>query len=327
MKFNKIVIFGISEQIFSAIKFCDKKKIKLSIIAGTRQKNSNQIERDIFKRLKEIKFSNIEYVSSIRYSKEYKNIYNKKIDFIISLGSPFIFKKNLINKFKGKIINSHGAPLPEYKGGGGLTWRYLNADNRGRVLFHIVNEKIDQGKIIFQKKFRFNINKSILDWINLQNYHEKLAIIKILDMIYKNRIIQSKKQNNLLGSYFPRINSAINGYINFSWKGNEIHRFIGAFSYPYEGAKTFINNHKIYILNSSFIKNKNINKHSFLNGLIFEKKNNYIYCLVNGGYLKIKESQIKTFYKINLGDRFYTPNIFLEKSLNFRPKYTAKGLS
>ena len=74
----------------------------------------------------------------------------------ISFGSPFIFRQEDIDEFQGQLINSHGAPLPEFKGGGGFSWRILQRDKRGTVLMHMVTTKIDEGACIFRKDFMFS---------------------------------------------------------------------------------------------------------------------------------------------------------------------------
>ncbi len=39
---------------------------------------------------------------------------------ILSLGSPFIIGQDLIDVYEGRVINSHGSLLPEWRGGGAL---------------------------------------------------------------------------------------------------------------------------------------------------------------------------------------------------------------
>ena len=166
----------------------------------------------------------------------------------------------------------------------------------------------------------------MIDWVNLQKTQDDEAIIKILKMIKLNKLPKGYKQKNKLGSYFPRLNSEKNAFINFDWHGKDIQRFIAAFSYPYSGANTFIGNHKIKFLKSKFISNKKMNKHPFFNGIVFEIKNKYFFIFVVGGYLKINHKDIITDYSIKLGDRLYTPNKFLESSFVSRIKYDAKGI-
>ena len=63
-----------------------------------------------------------------------------------------ILSRDLLKKFKGKIINIHPSLLPKYKG--------LNTHQRAidynekysGCTVHYVNSKLDSGKIILQKK-------------------------------------------------------------------------------------------------------------------------------------------------------------------------------
>lgn len=327
-KKNKtFLIIGFSPQIIEIINFCNKYQINLYIISGIRQKNSNQIEKDLYDKIKKIKFINIEFISRLSNSKIYTDIINQKMDYIISLGSPFIFNKKIISLYKRKIINSHGAPLPEYKGGGGLTWRYLNSDTRGVVLFHYIDEKIDNGEIIYFHNFTFPKNKIIYEWIKIQIKEERKGIKKILKLIYEGKILKSWKHPKLMSSYFPRINTKLHGYINFNWHGYHINRFINGFSFPYGGSSTFVNSHKVNILKSSFISKKRKFNHPFVNGVIFEINDNFLFVFVDGGYLKLEISYVLSKYRIKLGDRFHTPYSFLDRAFKTRIFYNAKGIN
>jgi len=109
------------------IKYAKKNKIKIQIIDFSKKSEINRL-------LKILKFNNIK--------------------LICLAGFLRILSKYFIKSFKGKIINIHPSLLPRYKG--------LNTHER--VLkknekftgcsVHFVNEKLDGGKIILQKKIK-----------------------------------------------------------------------------------------------------------------------------------------------------------------------------
>jgi phosphoribosylglycinamide formyltransferase-1 len=79
------------------------------------------------------------------------------IDFIVLAGFLWLVPLNLIRAYPGKIINIHPALLPKYGGKGMYGERVHEAviqsgDKESGISIHYVNEKYDEGSIIFQAK-------------------------------------------------------------------------------------------------------------------------------------------------------------------------------
>ena len=75
----------------------------------------------------------IEYIVSNNVTMDERvidSISNKTIG--LSFGAAWIFKKQFINRFHGKLLNLHGSRLPQNRGGGGFSWRIM----RGERLHH-----------------------------------------------------------------------------------------------------------------------------------------------------------------------------------------------
>ena len=77
-----------------------------------------------------------------------------KIKFICLAGFMKVLSKNFIKKFKGKIINIHPSLLPKYKGLNTHERVLENNEKFTGCSVHFVNEKLDGGKIILQKKIK-----------------------------------------------------------------------------------------------------------------------------------------------------------------------------
>lgn len=80
-----------------------------------------------------------------------------KIDFIVLAGFLWLIPKVIIDKFPQKIINLHPALLPKYGGKGMYGMRVheaVRAANEAEtgITIHYVNERYDEGNIIFQAK-------------------------------------------------------------------------------------------------------------------------------------------------------------------------------
>lgn len=81
----------------------------------------------------------------------------KKIDFIVLAGFLWLIPHNIINSFPNRIVNIHPALLPKY-GGKGMYGHHvhdaviLSGDEKSGITIHYVNEKYDEGNIIFQAK-------------------------------------------------------------------------------------------------------------------------------------------------------------------------------
>ena len=143
------------------IVFAKKNKIKFIII---NYKNINKAERKIFYHLKKY-----------------------KIKYIFLAGFMKILSKNFINKFKNKILNIHPSLLPKYKGLNTHERAIKNKEKFSGCTIHFVNEKLDSGKIILQKKVKIlkldtpeSLAKKI---IKIENKLYPIAINKVLSSI------------------------------------------------------------------------------------------------------------------------------------------------
>ena len=96
-------------------------------------------------------------------------------DLIVLAGFLLKIPKNITSFFKNKIINIHPALLPLY-GGKGMYGENIhkavikNKDKKSGLTIHYVNDKYDDGAIIFQKTIRLepcetplSLSKKILD--------------------------------------------------------------------------------------------------------------------------------------------------------------------
>jgi len=90
-------------------------------------------------------------------SKIIDSLKDKKIDYIVLAGFLWLIPKDLVNEFPNKIINIHPALLPNYGGKGmyGMNVHKAvinNQEKESGITIHIVNEKYDEGNILFQAK-------------------------------------------------------------------------------------------------------------------------------------------------------------------------------
>ncbi len=78
-----------------------------------------------------------------------------EINFIVLAGFLWLVPENLIKSFPNKIVNIHPALLPKYGGKGMYGARVHeavieNKEKESGITIHFVNERYDEGNIIFQ---------------------------------------------------------------------------------------------------------------------------------------------------------------------------------
>tara|TARA_B100000242_G_scaffold269835_1_gene220932 strand:- start:499 stop:1080 length:582 start_codon:yes stop_codon:yes gene_type:complete len=90
--------------------------------------------------------------------KTLKILKKRKVALICLAGFMKILSKDFIKKFNGNILNIHPSLLPKYKGLNTHKRVILNKEKFSGCTVHLVNSKLDSGKIILQKKVRINKN-------------------------------------------------------------------------------------------------------------------------------------------------------------------------
>lgn len=79
----------------------------------------------------------------------------RSIDFAVSYRCPHIIRKPVIDYLRGNIINLHISLLPWNRGSDPNLWSFLEDTPKG-VTIHYLDEGLDTGDIIAQKKIAFD---------------------------------------------------------------------------------------------------------------------------------------------------------------------------
>ncbi len=167
-----VFISGTGSNLKSLIQFSKKKNspISIELIISDNPK------------AKGLKFGKIFNISNKVFN--YKNktiaekkiiseIKNKKIKLICLAGFMRILSKSFIESFKGKILNIHPSLLPKYKGLDTHQRAISNREKYSGCTVHVVNSRLDSGKIILQKKVKISNNdtaKSLAKKILIQEH-------------------------------------------------------------------------------------------------------------------------------------------------------------
>ena len=181
-----VFISGRGSNLKSILKYSKKKSSKINIkLIVSNKRNARGI---IFAKKNKINFIIINYKNIKKGDKKILYHLKKyKIRYIFLAGFMKILSKNFIKKFKNKIINIHPSLLPKYKGLNTHERVIKNKEKFSGCTVHFVNEKLDSGKIILQKKVKIlkldtpeSLAKRI---IKVENKLYPIAINKVLSRI------------------------------------------------------------------------------------------------------------------------------------------------
>ena len=152
---SAVFISGTGSNLKSLIQFSKKKNslISIELIISDNPKAKGLKFGKIFKISNKV----FNYKNRIIAEKKIiSEINNKKIKLICLAGFMRILSRNFIKSFKGKILNIHPSLLPKYKGLNTHKRAISNNEKYSGCTVHVVNSRLDSGKIILQKKVKIS---------------------------------------------------------------------------------------------------------------------------------------------------------------------------
>tara|TARA_Y100001970_G_C14143281_1_gene808413 strand:+ start:934 stop:1521 length:588 start_codon:yes stop_codon:yes gene_type:complete len=145
-----VFISGRGTNLKSLINFSKKKNSPIKIVLVIT--NNKKAKGIYYAKKNKIKSSFINYKNKNKAETKILIILKKyKINLICLAGFMKILSKQIISKYKCRILNIHPSLLPKYKGLNTHKRVLKNKEKFTGCTVHIVNLRLDSGKIILQK--------------------------------------------------------------------------------------------------------------------------------------------------------------------------------
>ena len=178
-----VFISGRGSNLKSLIKYSKLKKSRFNIkLVVTNKKKAKGLG---YARRNKITNFFVNYKNRNKAEKKILFFLSKnRISIICLAGFMKILSVKFIKKFKGTILNIHPSLLPKYKGLNTHQRAINNKEKYSGFTIHLVSEKLDSGKKIFQKKIKISkkdnvktLEKKILKF---ENKYYPIILSKLL---------------------------------------------------------------------------------------------------------------------------------------------------
>ena len=180
-----VFISGTGSNLENLIKFSLKKRslIEIILIISNNTKAKGLKFAKLYKIKKKIYNYDKKKISEKRILKDLKS---NNIKLICLAGFMKILSKDFIRNFKGKILNIHPSLLPKYKGLNTHHRAIQNKEKYSGCTVHLVNSKLDSGKIILQKKVKLSKKETPSSLQKKILKHEHILYPKAISKIFVN---------------------------------------------------------------------------------------------------------------------------------------------
>jgi len=291
----KIVFFGTPEFATFSLNELFKNKYIIQAVVTATDKKSGRGKKLQYSHVKEYCLENNinlfqpESLKSTKFLRELKLL---QTDLFVVVAYRML--PRLVWQIPNKgTINLHASILPQLRGAAPIQWAIINGLGETGLTTFFINEKIDSGDVLLQKKVK------IAEEENFGSLHDKLMLeggkllvstIKLLESKKYKAIKQNLDKTHLTAPKLDKDNTRIN------WKksGIYISNLIRGLS-PSPGAWTQIlgSNFSIKIFSAFYIE-------SGTNSSIrFKIEKNKLMILIRDGHLEIDEIQIEGKKRMN----------------------------
>ncbi len=180
-----VFISGTGSNLENLIKFSLKKRspIKITLIISNNTKAKGLKFSKLYKIKKKVYNYDKKKISEKRILKDLKS---NHIKLICLAGFMKILSLDFIQNFKGKILNIHPSLLPKYKGLNTHHRAIKNKEKYSGCTVHLVNSKLDSGKIILQKKVKLSKEETPSSLQKKILKHEHILYPKAISKILVN---------------------------------------------------------------------------------------------------------------------------------------------
>ena len=131
-------------------------------------------------------------------------------------------------------FNLHASLLPQYRGAAPINWAIANGEKESGVTTFLIDEKIDTGALLLQKKILLNENETA------GSLHDKLAvlgselIVETIECIFSDTIRPELQEDEEFLKDAPKLTKG-NTQVSWNQSLEEIQNFVRAMN-PYPGA-------------------------------------------------------------------------------------------
>jgi methionyl-tRNA formyltransferase len=221
-------------------------------------------------------------------------------DLFVSMSFNQIFKKEIINLTKYKIINCHAGKLPFYRGRNILNWVLINNEDEFGITVHYVDEGVDTGDIILQESYPITKRDDYATLLETA-YVECANILYKAVCLFKGGCALGKRQVQIHSTGFYCSQRKFGDeMLNWNQSSEDVFNFVRAICYPGPKARAFINGEEVKINKVELVDNAVIYK--CIIGAILHIDKEKVLVKTSDSVIKITEYEAGVKFKV--GDRF-----------------------
>ncbi len=163
------------------------------------------------------------------------------INVIVAYGQ--IIPSSIIYQPRCNSINLHFSLLPKYRGASPVHWSILNGETTSGVTIFELNEKMDEGDILAQRKLTISPTEYAHE---LEARMARIGAELLCETIDEIETVPHIKQDHSQATYAPLLKKE-DGKIDWTKRADEIDRKIRAFT-PWPSAFTYFGQKRIKII-------------------------------------------------------------------------------
>lgn len=191
-------------------------------------------------------------VQNINDEENIQIIKKMKPDLILVMGWSQILKDEIIRIPANGVIGSHPTELPKYRGRAPIPWSIIKGLTESALTFFYIQEGVDDGDILDQRKFTISDNDDAAIVYNKITQIGKEMLLENLRLVESGKANRTKQENSKFIEYWQK-RVPDDGMIDWSKSAKDIHTLIRATTHPYPGAFTLFRGSKLKIWKASYL--------------------------------------------------------------------------
>lgn len=179
-----------------------------------------------------------------------KQIEELSPDIIVVCAYGKILPKEFLKIPKYGCWNIHASLLPKYRGASPINWAILNGEKETGITVMLMDEGLDTGPILLQKKIEISDEDTSIDIAKKLSLLAKEAILSAINLHKENKLIP-KPQNHELATYAPMLKKE-DGFFSFDEPALLIERKVKGLL-PWPTAYTYYKNKLLKVYSAKCI--------------------------------------------------------------------------